>query len=184
MAEGNSPVPELSEPNRSPMRSGPEACRDELRLEPTPELVPIPKGSNKSPTAGRPRGGTENKIREPPKHFIVEAVRGETRTFRVRRGGAEENVFLHCCFLTSRWCKEIVEKVAVAGSRFHSSLEPLRGSRGGVCRGLRVRVQPQQVGRVTDRGVLGGGGRVLEGGDKERNQNMKSENEEKLYKKK
>lgn len=45
---------------------------------------------------------------------------------------------------------------------------------------MRVRVQPQQVGRVTDRGVLGGGGRVLEGGDEERNQNMKSESEEKL----
>lgn len=155
------------------MRSGPEACRDELRLEPTPELVPIPKGSNKSPTAGRRRGGTGKKIKEKnPKHLIFGAVRDETRTFRFCRGSVEENVFLYCCRLTSRWCKQIIKEVAVAGSSFHSSLEPLRGSRRGVCLGLRVRVQPQQVSRVTDRGVLGGGGGVLEGG----NQNRKSEN--------
>lgn len=158
-------MPELSEPNRSPMRSGPEACRDELRLEPTPELVPIPKGSNKSPTAVKSRRGTKEgkKIRtQKQKDFSFLTRRGEIHTLRVRCGAAEENVFLHCSRLTSRWCKQIVEEVTVAGSSFHSCLEAQRGSSGGVRGRLRVRVQPQQVGRVTDRGVLGGGRRVLE----------------------
>lgn len=42
---------ELSEPNKSTKRSGPEDCWDEPILEPTPELEPIPKGSKKSPIA-------------------------------------------------------------------------------------------------------------------------------------
>lgn len=123
-------------------------------------------------TAKRDR---EKKIGKNPKHFILGAVRKETRTFRVRCGATEENVFLRCCCLTSRWCKQIVEEVAVAGSSFHSTLEPLRGSGGGVCGSLRVRVQPQQVGRITDRGFLGGRRGVLEGGDEERNRNTESE---------
>lgn len=50
-AELNPLVAELSEPNRSPNRSVPDVCRDELTLEPTPEPVPIPNGSKRSPTA-------------------------------------------------------------------------------------------------------------------------------------
>lgn len=49
--ELNPLVAELSEPNKSPNKSGPEACRDELTLEPIPEPDPTPNGSNKSPMA-------------------------------------------------------------------------------------------------------------------------------------
>lgn len=48
LAELNPLVAELSEANKSPNRSGPEACRDEATLEPTPEPDPIPNGSNRS----------------------------------------------------------------------------------------------------------------------------------------
>ena len=52
-AEPNPLVAELSEPNKSPNRSGPDACRDEPTLELTPDPDPILKGSNKSPTAAK-----------------------------------------------------------------------------------------------------------------------------------
>lgn len=59
-AEGNPLVPEVSEPNKSPKRSGPEACREEAALEPTAEPLPIPNGSNRSPMAAAQTQGTGN----------------------------------------------------------------------------------------------------------------------------
>lgn len=50
-AEGNPLEPEVSEPNKSPKRSGPGACREEATPEPTAEPLPIPNGSNRSPMA-------------------------------------------------------------------------------------------------------------------------------------
>lgn len=55
-AEGNPLVPEVSEPNKSPKRSGPEACREEATLEP----LPIPNGSNRSPMAAAQTHGAGN----------------------------------------------------------------------------------------------------------------------------
>lgn len=62
-AELNPLVAELSEPNRSPNRSVPEVCRDELTLEPTPEPEPIPNGSKRSPTAAAKNRRITNSIK-------------------------------------------------------------------------------------------------------------------------